>query len=128
MNEEKLYQILYVQEGKERFSYAEPYDVAKKHADQLQNAGREVLSIMTRTAAQDYLRQATRYRDVDHELSDSVVTPEAPETAPDHNRARVQLRHIAVELALEMRGGTADDRTAGELVADSETILKFLEG
>lgn len=57
---ETLYQVLHIKNGEEMFTYAEPYDDAKKTARQMQDSGLEVLSIMTQQGMTEYLNQKMR--------------------------------------------------------------------
>lgn len=145
---ETLYQVLYIRNGEEMFSYAEPYEDAKKRANQMEDSGLEVLSVMSQQGSTEYINQ--KMRRAQGNMSRMVATLEdfrkthrdegakADDTQSDLSQtldraARVQRtkladRRISVDYALRLREGTEDTRTADELVKDAETILKFLEG
>jgi hypothetical protein len=144
MSNDEKYQVLYLKDGKEVLTEPESNLEATKRAKRMVEDGYQVGSVMDVLSAAAYMhakygeaevdgqspffpieQYKKASRDVDAEVDDSLVTAIAAE---EPSRERVQTRHLAVELALEMYGNTADSRTAEELVADAQTILDFLEG
>jgi hypothetical protein len=138
MSDDEKYQVLYLKDGKEVLSSPMSNKAAQAHARSLDGSVMDVPSAAaymrakygeTEVDGQSPFFPIEQYkkasRDVDAEVDDSLVTAIAAE---EPSRERVQTRHLAVELALEMYGNTADSRTAEELVADAQTILDFLEG